>query len=60
MVEKKGKPIEVRIGGVVYKYKKWEDVAYKGPQVLDAKELEGLWRSPRKIKPKKHHVWRST
>lgn len=58
IIERRGKPIDVEIGGIVYKYTEWRDVAYKGPQVLDAKELEGHWRSLGKTKPKRNHPWR--
>ena len=45
IIDKIGSPIEVEIDGKSYEYKKWEDVAYRRPAVLDAKELESKWRS---------------
>ena len=58
IIDKKGEPIEIKIGGISYGYKKWEDIACKRPKILDAKELEGHWRRPLKRKPGKHHPWR--
>jgi hypothetical protein len=58
ILEVEGKPILVEIAGKPYGYKQWKEVSYQQPKIVDVKELEASWRSPRKLKPKKHHPWR--
>jgi hypothetical protein len=53
-----GKPIAVEYKGVILEYTTWHDTVYEQPKVLDAKELEALWK-PREIrKPAMNHPWR--
>ncbi len=58
ILEMQGKPILVEVGGKSCGYKQWKEVSYQQPKIIDAKELELSWRSPKKSKPKKHHPWR--
>jgi len=58
IIERRDQSIKVEIGGISYGYTKWEDIAYKRPKSLDAKELEARWSIPGHEKPQKHHPWR--
>ena len=39
-------------------YKKWSEMVYEGPQVVDSKALATYSYAKRKHKPGKHHPWR--
>ena len=39
-------------------YKKWSEMVYEGPQVVDSKALATYSYAKKKHKPSKHHPWR--
>ena len=54
---KEGKPVELEYKGKSLQYKKWSEVIYDQPNVLDYKEIAlNQWTT--KTKPKKYHPWR--
>ena len=58
IIDRRHNPVIVEIEGKKYSYKKWKDVAYRRPPVLDAKELEHSWPTLKRRKPGKHHPWK--
>lgn len=53
-----GKPIEVEYEGKPLKCTPWRETAYEQPKILDAKELEALWKPREERKPPMNHPWR--
>jgi hypothetical protein len=55
----KGKPIQVEYQGKQLNYKRFSEVEYEQPKIMDYKEI-GISKRVmiRKHKPKKHHPWR--
>ena len=53
-----GEPIEVEYEGQRLVYTKYSEIVYEQPKILDAKEIETMWK-PREVrKPSMHHPWR--
>lgn len=56
IVHMKDEPMRVEYKGVELRYKKWSEMAYEKPAVLNSKEMETIQLGRRK--PGKHHPWR--
>ena len=54
-----GEEIKVEYKGKALEYKKWSEITYEQPRILDSKELEGVsWASKQHSKPRRNHPWR--
>jgi hypothetical protein len=54
-----GEEIKVEYKGKAIEYKKWNEIIYEQPRILDSKELEGIsWATKRHSKPRRNHPWR--
>ena len=53
---KEGASIEVRYNGVQLRYKKWEEIVYGQPKILDCKEIAAeIWLPKKRTQPTNHH-----
>ncbi len=58
ILDRPGKPILIESHGRSYPYTSWGKMAAAQPKVLDSKELEAHWPTPKYQRPSKHHPWR--
>jgi len=59
VLRREGKPIEVEYQGIKLKYKKWSEVVYEQPKILDSKEIAVQDRPVKtRKKPAMTHPWR--
>jgi transposase len=56
---KVGGSIEIEYKGQKLEYKKWEEINYEQPKILDCKQIEiSGWAFRKKRQPDKHHPWK--
>lgn len=53
-----GKIERILQNGKELKYRKWREKLFEPTKVVDTKDLETLWHTTVKKKPKMHHCWR--
>jgi len=58
ILERPGKPNLIERDGRSYEYKEWKKGFIEKPKILNAKELEATWATPKTKKPKRNHPWR--
>lgn len=57
IIEREGK-VTIEYQGEQLEYKKWSEIPYEKPKILDSKEI-AMYRYTKKVhKPGKHHPWR--
>ena len=54
-----GEAIRAEYKGKELEYKKWNEIIYEQPKILDSKGIAGdIWVVKRSSRPKKNHPWR--
>ena len=59
ILDTEGKAIKVEYKGKDLEYKKWNEIVYEQPKILDSKAIAGnSWVAKRNSTPRRSHPWR--